>query len=157
AERHKNGDANPSLRIDRERQRIRCFSQGCFDRNGKQGADVYGLVMVMERVNFKTALRKLEERAGVPLNGHAGNGRVNAPPRITATFDYRDESGKLLYQVVRKEPGKNGRSKDFVIRKPDGKGGWKYTGKEVSKVLYRLPDILKAGGSDCGLRGRGLR
>ena len=34
--------------------------------------------------------------------------------RIVETYDYDDEDGKLLYQVVRYEP------KDFRQRKPDG-------------------------------------
>jgi hypothetical protein len=37
---------------------------------------------------------------------------------IVATYDYRDESGKLLYQAVRFEP------KDFSQRRPDGSGHW---------------------------------
>ena len=37
---------------------------------------------------------------------------------IGAAYDYRDEDGKLLYQVVRMVP------KDFRQRRPDGAGGW---------------------------------
>ncbi len=57
--------------------------------------------------------------------------------RVVATYDYEDESGKLLYQVVRYEP------KDFCQRRPDGKGGWHYNLKETPRVLYRLPEILE--------------
>ena len=35
-------------------------------------------------------------------------------PRIAATYDYTDESGKLLFQVVRYDP------KAFKQRRPDG-------------------------------------
>lgn len=49
-----------------------------------------------------------------PSNGHAGNGR----PEIVATYDYRDEDGRLLYQVCRFHP------KDFRQRKPKDGGGW---------------------------------
>src|SRR5690242_11222873 len=38
--------------------------------------------------------------------------------RIIATYDYHDESGGLLYQVVRLEP------KSFRQRRPDDNGGW---------------------------------
>jgi len=41
-----------------------------------------------------------------------------AEKRIVMTYDYRDESGKLLFQVVRFEP------KSFAQRRPDGKSGW---------------------------------
>lgn len=60
-----------------------------------------------------------------------------AVPRIVATYDYLDEQGKLLYQVVRFEP------KEFRQRKPNG-DGWIWTIKDVRRVLYRLPEILKA-------------
>ena len=42
----------------------------------------------------------------------------NAPRSIVATYDYTDERGRLLYQVVRYEP------KGFAQRRPDGRGGW---------------------------------
>src|SRR5262249_5124541 len=38
--------------------------------------------------------------------------------REVASYDYRDEHGTLLYQVVRYEP------KDFRQRRPDGNGDW---------------------------------
>jgi len=38
-------------------------------------------------------------------------------PRIVATYDYTDEHGTLLYQVVRYQP------KDFRQRRSDGRGG----------------------------------
>jgi hypothetical protein len=57
---------------------------------------------------------------------------------IAATYDYRDESGELLYQVVRLEP------KDFRQRRPDGAGGWEWSVKGVRRVLYRLPELLTA-------------
>src|ERR1044071_2954797 len=52
------------------------------------------------------------------------------------TYDYRDENGKLLYQVVRCEP------KKFYQRRPDGIGGWINNLSGVRRVLYRLPDLL---------------
>jgi len=58
--------------------------------------------------------------------------------RIVATYDYLDESGQLLYQVVKYEP------KDFRQRRPDGKGGWIWNLNGVKSVLYRLPELLSA-------------
>jgi len=58
-------------------------------------------------------------------------------PRIVATYDYTDEHGSLLYQVVRYEP------KDFNQRRPDGCGGWIWR-KNAQQVLYRLPEVLEA-------------
>src|SRR6266436_5508784 len=57
--------------------------------------------------------------------------------RIVATYDYTDEHGDLLYQVVRYQP------KDFKQRRPDGCGGWIWR-KSARHVLYHLPEVLEA-------------
>jgi P4 family phage/plasmid primase-like protien len=66
---------------------------------------------------------------------------------IVATYDYHDESGALVYQVVRYAP------KAFRQRRPDGTGGWIWSldskgsdGKPVRmrRVLYRLGQLTKA-------------
>jgi hypothetical protein len=75
----------------------------------------------------------------------AARRNIEAPAgnRLTAecAFDYRDESGALLYQVVR-FAGKN-----FKQRRPDGKGGWHWNLDGVRRVPYRLPELLKARGN----------
>lgn len=60
-----------------------------------------------------------------------------APSKIAATYDYRDEAGELLMQVVRMEP------KTFRQRRPDG-DGWSWSVKGVRPVPYRLPELLAA-------------
>jgi DNA primase len=57
---------------------------------------------------------------------------------VVATYDYTDEDGKLLFQVLRYEP------KRFCQRRPDGRGGWLYNLNNTRRVLYRLPDLLRA-------------
>lgn len=57
-------------------------------------------------------------------------------PRIVAQYDYRNEAGNVVFQVVRYEP------KDFKQRRPDGKGGWTWSVKGVRVVPYRLPELL---------------
>lgn len=54
-------------------------------------------------------------------------------------YDYTDENGDLLYQVVRRPP------KDIKQRRPDPErpGEWIWSIKDVCKVLYRLPDVLR--------------
>lgn len=64
--------------------------------------------------------------------------KVSAKPELLKAYDYVDEEGKLLYQVCRFTP------KDFRQRRPNGKGGWIYDLKNVKRVLYRLPKIMKA-------------
>jgi hypothetical protein len=62
--------------------------------------------------------------------------------KIVKTHGYVDESGKLLYQVVRYEP------KDFRQRRPDGKGGWIWNLDGVKRVPYRLPELLRSSTQD---------
>jgi putative DNA primase/helicase len=59
-------------------------------------------------------------------------------PWISATYDYTDEMGALLFQVVREEP------KNFKQRKPDGRGGWIWKLGDVRRVLYNLSQVLGA-------------
>jgi hypothetical protein len=61
-----------------------------------------------------------------------------AGAEVVATYDYTDEKGALLFQVVRYA------SKAFKQRRPDGAGGWLWNLKDVPRVLYRLPDVLDA-------------
>ncbi len=72
-----------------------------------------------------------------PPSGKDAYGKENRlPPRkIVATFDYRDEDGRLAFQAVRYEP------KDFRQRRPVP-GGWAWNLDGVRLVLYRLPELL---------------
>jgi hypothetical protein len=58
---------------------------------------------------------------------------------IAAIYDYPDEVGALLFQVVRYEP------KDFRQRRPDPSkpDGWTWSVQGVRPVPYRLPEILE--------------
>jgi hypothetical protein len=58
--------------------------------------------------------------------------------RIASTYDYKDEQGNLLYQVVRFYP------KDFSQRRPDGNSGWIWNLKDINPVLYRLPELIQS-------------
>ncbi|MFA5036708.1 MAG: hypothetical protein WC479_05980 [Candidatus Izemoplasmatales bacterium] len=62
----------------------------------------------------------------------------NETPVISTTYDYTNEDGKLIYQVVRYMP------KNFRQRRPDGNGGWIWDLKGVQPILYHLPEVLKA-------------
>ncbi len=62
----------------------------------------------------------------------------NGSSTIIATYDYCDEAGELVYQVLRKEP------KAFLQRRPDGTGGWLYKLGNVRRVPYRLQELVAA-------------
>lgn len=55
---------------------------------------------------------------------------------ILSTYDYRSETGELIFQVARMEP------KGFRQRRPKPGGGWDWSVKGVRVVPYRLPDLL---------------
>jgi RecA-family ATPase/5S rRNA maturation endonuclease (ribonuclease M5) len=57
--------------------------------------------------------------------------------RVVAAYDYTDDKGELLYQVLRYEP------KGFSQRRPNGNGGWIQNIDGVGRVLYRLPELPK--------------
>lgn len=70
--------------------------------------------------------------APAALNGH-GDAR-----KIAALYDYLDETGQSLFQVVRYSP------KDFRQRRPDGNGGWVWNLADTRRILYRLPWVVGA-------------
>jgi len=73
-------------------------------------------------------------RSGVRQGRNGGR----KPFTIVAIYDYTDECGALLLQVVRSAP------KDFRQRRPDGKGGWTWSLGKTRRVLYRLPEVRDA-------------
>lgn len=79
---------------------------------------------------MKEFKERVGEQAAMP------NGRQQR--KIAKTYDYTDEHGTLLYQVVRFDP------KDFRQRRPDGNGGWVWDLNGGRCVLYRLRDIALA-------------
>lgn len=70
-------------------------------------------------------IHKAKEAPPTPPNGK----------KIVATYDYTDEEGKLLFQVVRFDP------KDFRQRHPDG-DGWKWGLNGTRRVIYKLPEVI---------------
>lgn len=68
---------------------------------------------------------------------------VNPPPpvqakTITAIYEYFDADGTLSYENVRYHP------KGFTQRRPDGNGGYIYNLQGVTRIPYRLPEIIQA-------------
>lgn len=94
----------------------------------------------------------LQPHAGTDLYAHRRSGscacgvtHLPAEPRasrsIEATYNYHDENGELLFQVVRFA------GKDFRQRRPDDSkpDGWTWSLGDTRRVLYQLPALLAAG------------
>ncbi|MGA8693680.1 MAG: hypothetical protein WB689_07500, partial [Xanthobacteraceae bacterium] len=83
----------------------------------------------------------VREKAGLepfkPNGQRRYNGAGQPQGKIVAEYDYADENGTLLYQVVRNDP------KDFRQRRPDGNGGWIWNLDGVRRVPYRLSEVLQ--------------
>jgi putative DNA primase/helicase len=62
---------------------------------------------------------------------------ANQRRAIATTYDYCDEVGHVLYQVVRTQP------KGFFQRSPDGHGGW-INKKSKRQVLFHLREVVEA-------------
>ena len=156
-------DKNPSFFVNAEKGSYHCF--GC-DAKG----DVIRFVQRIESVDFPEALRRVADDAGmvVPqregkpqrvngasasVNGHHNPTDASQRPqasltpvepkpasKLIANYNYTDEHGVLLYQVLRYEP------KTFRQRRPspDSSGDWTWSLGDVRRVLYRLPMVLAA-------------
>jgi hypothetical protein len=81
------------------------------------------------------AAEKIVTAAGLEWTDMFFDGQQS--PRVAKRYSYRDESGELLYQVLRYEP------KDFKVRRPDGEGGWIYNLRDTRKVPFRLDKVQK--------------
>jgi hypothetical protein len=120
-------DKHPSFNIDPKKGLY--FCHGC----GKKGdpfhffAKLHGLD---DRRDYPKILKQIADDFGISDN--------EVKSRIAKTYDYVNADGELLFQTCRKEP------KAFTQRRSDGKGGWVYSLDGVPRVLYRLPEILKA-------------
>jgi len=101
----------------------------------KRGGSVIDWVMSEQNVTAADAMRMLSaERNSSDLRS---NDNTERPPRrlLAKTYDYTDESGKMLFQCVRFRP------KYFSQRRPDGNGGWIWNLEGVRRVLYRFPEL----------------
>lgn len=78
-------------------------------------------------------------RGGKEANGVYAVPERRSGGREAAVYDYRDETGTVLYQAVRYDNPKTFRQRRVM---PDGSVSWGLDG--VRLVLYRLPELLAA-------------
>lgn len=138
------GKHHPCPKCD-GKDRFRCidlddgvlFCNRCFRCDNGDGL---AALMWLNGWLFSETLDKLADWLGVDGSGGSTptSKSKTSDKKEVARYDYRDESGELLYQKVRYDP------KDFRQRAPKPGGGWNYSLKGIEKVLYRLPEVLEA-------------
>jgi RecA-family ATPase len=118
-----------------------------FDHEANRGGGTLDFIAFEKQLTGRAAFDYMRDELKLPIddgpapaNGHS-NGYVVAR-KIAATYDYIDESGALLFQVVRYDP------KAFAQRRPDGNDGWIWSVKGSRQVPYRLPELVEAIGND---------
>ena len=99
----------------------------CFACNAK--GDVFKFYQDFKKVDFKTALKEIAEMQDIA--------DTTIKQKVVATFEYKDIQGKTLYIKERLEPGRNGRSKEFIFKHLEGNK----SGRGGDPVLYNLPAL----------------
>jgi hypothetical protein len=114
-----------------------------YSHEDKQGGGVLWLIEREKKLHGADAFQFLRDiGCDVPELNKRANG-AHPPPalgKIIARYDYSDERGELLFQVVRFEP------KTFRQRRPDQteQSGWSYSVKGIRQVPYRLIGLIEA-------------
>lgn len=125
-------DANPSVSVRR-------FDGVWNDKSTGQAGDLIGLVELTLNCSPLEAARFI---AGVIGVDDPEMTRVRSSSAgVVAEYEYRDETGNLLFVVERRAP------KAFRPKRPVPHG-WAYGYGDVRRVLYRLPDIIAADPGD---------
>lgn len=104
----------------------RAWCRGC----GWAGDDIQ-LIMDLDHIPFKDAAEKAGRTDKI-------KDTPPKPGKIIAHYNYVDENGALLFQVLRFDP------KDFRQRRPGTKTRWINDLKDTRLVLFDLPNILEA-------------
>jgi hypothetical protein len=109
-------------------------------RLGLCGADAIQWLRAQGLIQEAQPKPKSGANGRLPPQGEAPKATAWEPDHVVAIYDYPDETGELLFQVLRiEEPGKK---KTFLQRQPAGGGKWVYT-QTARQVPYRLPGLLE--------------
>jgi 5S rRNA maturation endonuclease (ribonuclease M5) len=122
---HNNGDSHPSLSLDRNRNRFKCFSCGV-------SGSVIDLFMGYKELDFNMAVSKLSEMYGIANS--------TTKSKVVTKYEYKDKEGKTLYIKERVEPGRDGRDKEFFFKHL--KNGKYANGRGCEPALYNLPEVV---------------
>ena len=118
---------NPSFNFNLE-------TGGWRDHATDETGDIFNAVMHGENCSFPQAVATVAEIVGVT----PARARTRTGETIVATYQYRDERGRILSETVKYHP------KRFSQRRPRPGGGWINNLQDVRRVPYRLPELLQA-------------
>lgn len=106
-----------------------------------KGGSVIDFVMQREGLGFREACAALGGVASEEFKYKPPQPKSSDKPEVesrpVAFYDYRDIFGNLVYQAVRMEP------KSFRQRRPVAGGKWEWNMEGVTRVLYRLPELIE--------------
>jgi hypothetical protein len=128
-------DRKASLRIADGEDRVLVYCQAHCELD-----DILGKLAMTRADLFDAPLQRAADDDWAPWQMDGG---CPCPP--AARYDYVDEIGKLLFQVVR------GQHKEFSQRRPDpsSRSGWRWHLDDTRRVLFHLPQLLAAPSSAC--------
>jgi hypothetical protein len=108
------------------------------DHEAGEGGGVLDFLSRFVGVSGREAFEWLEQEGIQQKPNGRGGGNVVRLGNIVATYDYNDEAGNFLCQVVRFEP------KDFRQRHRDKAGDWVWDIKGIRRVPFMLPELTEA-------------
>jgi len=126
------------IRRDGRQRSVRCPAHHDTRASLSVGIGTDGRVLV--HCHAGCATREIVVAAGLAMADLAPKATGGGPSSqgIVASYDYTDESGALLFQLVRFHP------KDFRQRRPDGAGGWIWNTTGIRRVLFGLQELVNA-------------
>lgn len=129
---HSDSRKSPSLSIGRAKDGgvvLHCFA-GCTSEQvvGTLGLKMSDLFADSEAKAFRVPPPRKEDGPAVP----------DVKPTIEKIYPYHDALGNEVYQALRLKP------KSFRQRHKDQAGNWVWTMDGVTRVLFNLPNVLKA-------------
>ena len=134
-------DGNASLHVapgNKQPVVMKCHA-GCETQNILAGAGIDFQLLLAPKDETNYGRHTSDTDMWTPVKD-PDTGRNLQPSHI---YKYTDEGGELLFEVLRIPTP---RGKDFRQRHPDTtqKSGWKWNMNGVRRVLYHLPEVLKA-------------
>lgn len=133
-ERHANGDAHPSLKVNPKKNTWACF---VCDAGGTAWA-LAAFFAGLEPGDKQAVSGWLRERG--LLNGKRPRSS-HGKRRPVAVYEYPDAQGKPVARKLRFEPGREGRKKEFAWQRWEN-GAWVDGLACIKTPLYRLPEVI---------------